>query len=115
MRCPHPWLRLRLRGSGNLKEKNCAMADGALIQGLNSRNFDCKLNNMLRLSVCVILVCVMCSVWTFAQNQTVPSAQSTPSASKRPVVVELFTSEGCSSCPPADKFVRKLDTMQPVP
>lgn len=55
---------------------------------------------MPRFLAAVFLFCA------FAQADDKPPAA--------PVIVELFTSEGCSSCPPADALLARLEKTQPV-
>src|SRR5689334_10116888 len=42
------------------------------------------------------------------------SPAPTASVARPAIVVELFTSEGCSSCPPADKVLAWLGSNQPL-
>ncbi|MGC1903855.1 MAG: DUF1223 domain-containing protein [Candidatus Acidiferrum sp.] len=67
---------------------------------------------MKHLNAALVLLSAAAVGLTFYARQQVHA--STPAAFRSPVIVELFTSEGCSSCPPADQFLAKLEAEQPI-
>jgi hypothetical protein len=56
---------------------------------------------MKRASLLVVLLLLIGAVVVFDR-------QAAPRVGEQPVLVELFTSQGCSSCPPADELLRKI-------
>lgn len=69
----------------------------------------------------VFAVFSACNLQNNAEMSQMPQIKSNLPAEpkvtdkKMPVLVELFTSEGCSSCPPADRVLTQLEKEQPNP
>jgi hypothetical protein len=57
-----------------------------------------------------VLIMIACT-----PNRTYGQAVNERNTAAVPILVELFTSEGCSSCPPADDLLQQLDASQPAP
>jgi hypothetical protein len=61
----------------------------------------------VKISFALLLVCSPFLAKAKAQGSAVR-------VGRQPVLIELFTSEGCSSCPPADALLQQLEQQQPV-
>jgi hypothetical protein len=68
-------------------------------------------NRIWRAPFLVALMAVATALCMPARAQSAKPRQ----AARVPVLVELFTSEGCSDCPPADQLLERLDKEQFVP
>src|SRR5258708_37275240 len=59
----------------------------------------------MKISLVSVFAIVCVTAWVLTRAVEAPRRND----SRTPVLVELFTSEGCSSCPPADALLSKLD------
>lgn len=68
----------------------------------------------MKLTGTILVLSLVAGIFGLAIYKRTAAQAPMAQGPRQPVVVELFTSEGCSSCPPADQLLAKLETEQPI-
>lgn len=106
---------MKARAGLGLSKAVSILSAGRLRYWLRFDIFSISMKSAVFLLLLFCLMSISCGSGPAANSRTANGANTVNITSERKtVLVELFTSEGCPNCPPADKQLAFLETQQPV-
>jgi|GEM_PF-140341 hypothetical protein len=94
----------------NDQSKTAFQAEYRLFLGITETSLACDWQPVTRwrmVPVMITMIRIAVLFIALAISPLVPAFEAA-AKDKQPIVIELYTSQGCSSCPPADKFMGEL-------